>query len=236
VHLLQSSLSDIVTTQTSPILTGTDLEDVIDREQTFGLYHPTDGEWYDVAQAGAILPYDPDRTSAPWYNTVNEVAAVQGNLPSGANIGTQQNPGNLRDNNFNTGLPFPPSNFFTKPGQNTAGRQMSVILTKDWFQNRLQTDVQEEVVLEAERGNKIPVGQAGRTETVGQIRMAKFIRSRYAQGVEAGHFLPDNLNLRFPEVSQSDVDNGIIPLEADITVAIGGQAVTFNLFFQRTPV
>lgn len=236
IHFLQSSLDDIVTTSSDPPLSGTALEPVIGRERTMLLYHPTDAEWYDMAQSGGVLPFDVDQTSAPFFNDLKEVADPRGSLPSAANIGTQQNPANLRNNNANIPLPYGPSDNWTAPGTNANGRQASVILTRDWFKARLESDTANEIVTEAKRGNKIPVGLANTSRTVGQARFAKLVRSRFKQGSRAGHFLEDQINLRYPEVSQNQVDSGITPLEGDFTVAIGTQAVTFTFNFQRSPV
>jgi len=233
VYVLQSSEDDIVTASD---LTSTNFGTNIDtRERTFIDYHTTDGEWMDLGHLGRILPYDQDDTSPPWYADVSGVAN-NASLPAGADIGTAESPGKLRGNNANIGLPFGSAPFWIAPGTNAAGRQGKVVVTRDWFHNRLQNKVALDIQTRRAPGEAIPVGEAGETKTAGQVAMAKHVKRQYAEGVRGGHFLPGQLNISYPQVTSADVAAGAVPLDIDMTVLIGAQAVSFNISFSRDPV
>lgn len=242
IYFLQSSDSDIVTTNNLGS-TGSALDPVPGRERTFGIYHPNDNENADAAMAGIIAPRDPDRKSAPFFGRLRGVSAYAANgagganaLPAGASIGTAQSPGNIRQNNFNAVLPFGSAPAWEAPGQNANGRQGKVILTQYWFEDRLQANIANEIQTAQAQGEIIPIGAVGESQTEGQERMAKLLKNQYQLGAAADHFLPENLEITYPTIQQSDINQDVIPLSAEMTVAIGGQAVSFDIFFGREPV
>lgn len=215
-------------------------------EQTFGVYHPNDDAYADAAMAGNVGPFDADRKSAPFFGELKSVPKYVANintpptlaneLPPSTDIGTAQSPGEIRGNSFNSVLPFGSANSWVAPGQNINGRQGKVVVTKYWFQDRLQNQVANEIQTAQAQGNIIPIGAVGDSQTEGQERMAKLLRRQYELGVAAEHFLPENLDITYPTIQQSDINQDVIPLSAEMTVSIGGQAVSFDIFFGREPV
>jgi hypothetical protein len=205
------------------------------RERSLGVYHTSDSEWLDMAWMARVLAFDQDRQNPPFFAGVSGINDY-GALPSGADIGSQQAPGYVRDNNWNHIGQFGPAPAWLAPGQNFAGRQGKVLISRDWFEARLQEDVSEFIVELRRDGQGLAVGESGTSETRGQQKMAGLVEGRYLQGVDAGHFLPEQIDIQYPTVLSSDVANGIIPLEGSITVLIAGQAVTFDLNFTRDPV
>lgn len=234
IGFFQSSEADIVT---GTLPGGTNFGSAYDtRERSFGIYHTDDTEWADMAWMARILPYDQDQFSPPFFANISGVAAY-GSLPMGSGFGSQQSPSNVRSNNWNHQGPFrAASPAWVAPGTNFAGRQGKVIITRDWLYDRIQSDVAQAIVNARNQGRGIPVGEAGTSETVGQKKMESIIRGRYQQGADNGHFLPDNIEFSYPTVTSNQVASGIIPVDAEMTVEIAGQAVTFNLNMSRDPV
>lgn len=202
------------------------------KERTFLHYHDQDSEYLDIAWLGAWLTADPDEASAPGFVEIKQVAEYSGALPSGA---TGEN-GFAYENDVNLMLPFSSADRFVKPARNQNGRQASFILSRDWFANRLQTDIAFEILKASEQNEKIPVGIAGTKRTTGQIIFAKLIRKRYKQGVRVQHFEEDQLDLQYPVVTQTNVNNGNVPLEAEITIATPAQSVDVTAYFSLSPV
>jgi hypothetical protein len=229
----QSSEQDIVTGSLPGSTNFTTSYDT--RERSLGVYHTDDSEWLDMAWMARVLAFDQDRQNPPFFAGVSGVNDY-GALPAGADIGSQQAPGYVRDNNWNHIGEFGPAPAWLAPGQNFAGRQGKVLISRDWFEARLQEDVSEFIVELRRDGQGLAVGESGTSETRGQQKMAGLVEGRYLQGVDAGHFLPEQIDIQYPTVLSSDVANGIIPLEGSITVLIAGQAVTFDLNFTRDPV
>lgn len=232
IHLLQSSTADIVEQTSLP----SPLSNLTDRERTMGLYHPTDTEYLDVGMAGAGLRFDQDRTANSWNQEVRGVADVVGNLPSNADIGSLNNPGNLINNGFNTGLPFQPADFFVNPGQNTAQRDMKIVVTRDWYEARVNEDVRRLIVTATRRGQTFEVGPVDTTETDAQLKMANIIEDRFEQGVEIGHFSGGEIDIDYPTVTQTNVNNNVVPLDVNMTVAVAGKAINFDFNFTTSTV
>jgi len=202
------------------------------KERTFLHYHGKDSKYLDIAWFGAWLTADPDEASAPGFVEIKHVAEYSGALPSGA---TGEN-GFAYENDVNLMLPFSSADRFVKPARNQNGRQASFILSRDWFANRLQTDIAFEILKASEQNEKIPVGIAGTKRTSGQVVFAKLIRKRYKQGVRVQHFEEDQLDLQYPVVTQTNVNNGNVPLEAEITIATPAQSVDVTAYFSLSPV
>ncbi|MFB6265021.1 MAG: hypothetical protein ABEL76_15585 [Bradymonadaceae bacterium] len=202
------------------------------KERTFLHYHDQDSEYLDIAWLGSWLVYDPDQRSAPGFQAIDVVAEYSTLLPTGATGET----GFAYENNVNLMLPFSSADQFIKPARNQNGRQASFILSRDWFANRIQTDIAFEILEASNQGEKIPVGTAGTKRTSGQVQFAKLIRKRYKQGVRTQHFEEEQLDLKYPVVTQTNVNNGNVPLEAEITIATPAQSVDVTAFFSLSPV
>ncbi|MFB6371625.1 MAG: DUF3383 family protein [Bradymonadaceae bacterium] len=191
------------------------------RERTFVNWHDTDGEWQDMAIMGARGAFDLDNKSPPWFGQVKGVADLDQTNLSGGDVDT------IKGNNGNVMLPFGPADKFVKEGKNMNGRAAYVMLTADWFENRLQYDVAEEIVKKTNFGEKIGVSENGQTT------MAKLVRSRFQQGEDAGHFKRGTTSIEFPTITQTNRDNETIPLKGSAIIKIAGQKVDFNFRFTR---
>jgi len=212
-------------------------------EEVFGIYHPDPASSPGSALAGRLATANPDQESAPFFGRLRNINAYDApssstawSLPSAADIGTAQSPGEIRGNDFNAVLPFGSAPAWLGPGQNLNGRQGKVILTKFWFKDRLEAEVANEIQTAAAQNEIIPIGAVGESQTEGQVRMAKLLRRQFEIGENAQHFLVDELDINYPQIQQSNVNNDTIPLDAQATVAIGGQYVDFNIFFSRSSV
>jgi hypothetical protein len=218
IFVAQSSATDWTNANPSG---GTIPDDLAELERTITHFHPQDSEHQDVAHAANRGVFSPDDTSPPW------IADIQGvNLLDRTQY-TQSELNNVIGNFANVALPFGDTDTFVKRGTNMAGRQAGVLVTRDWFRARLQTDVALEIQKSANFGEKIPVSPDG------QVRMAKLVRKRFSQGVEAGHFLPGSTQVRLPDITDADVNNQRIPLEGSATLAIAAQDVNFTFRFLR---
>lgn len=192
------------------------------RERTMVGWHDQDSEWLDMAIAGNRGAFDLDQQSAPWFAQLAGVEDLDTSTLSGGDVA------NILGNNGNIILPFGPAETYLKPGRNMNGRSVYVILTRDWFKNRLQFDVAKEIVQESNRGVKIPVSREG------QDQMAKLVNQRFAQGVEAQHFLPGSTEIRFPAITDGDLNAERIRLEGSARITVAAQDAQFTFEFTRT--
>lgn len=208
--------------KTSSPTSGTLPADLENNERTFVNWHTNDSVYQDIAIGASRGVFDLDRSSSPWFGPVAGVDDKDYSTITGGEVST------IKGNNGNVMLPFGKSfDKFVKDGVNMAGRAAYVILTRDWFKNRLQNDVATEIGQTAARGEKIPVSERG------QAQMAKLVRSRFQQG-EGTHFQRGSTRIVFPEILQSNRDNELIPLEGSAVIHIAGQRVNFKFEFTRS--
>lgn len=192
------------------------------RERTMIGWHDTDSEWMDMAIMGNRGAFDLDQKSAPWFAELAGVADLDTTAISGGDVDT------IKGNNGNIILPFGPAETYLKPGKNMNNRSVYTILTRDWFKNRLQFDVAKEIVETSNQGEKIPVSPEG------QAQMAKLVNSRFAQGVEAGHFLTGSTNIDLPEITDGDLNAERLRVEGDARIEVAAQKAEFTFRFSRT--
>jgi len=139
----------------------------------------------------------------------------------------QSEVGNVKDNGANIMLPFGSTDTYIKPGQTMAGRKIYVMITKDWFETRLKKDVEIEIQSESQFGRKVPVSQEGQTQ------LAKLVRKRFKQGERVDHFKTGTTSVSFPTITDSNRNNGVIPLDGSAILEVDGQKVDFNFEFER---
>ncbi|MFB6373832.1 MAG: hypothetical protein ABEN55_12160 [Bradymonadaceae bacterium] len=192
------------------------------RERTIAHYHDTDTEHQDVAYAANRGVFDPDEQSAPMHCEIEGVNEIDRTAISRTEIN------NIVGNNGNVALPFGSTKTFVKRGDNMNGRQAYVLITRDWFRTRLQTDVAVEIQTASNFGEKVPVSKEG------QARLAKLVRRRFSQGVAADHFVPGSTNVDLPEIKDSHINNETIPLKGSARIEIAAQDVDFTFRFRRT--
>lgn len=191
----------------------------------------------------SFLAFDPGQTSAPAFQRIYSHTPNPEDWPSGTSVGSNKAPGNLRKNHVNAALAFGPATSFMKPGttvyemDNGNAMPLPFLISKDWFENEVEDAVASRIVGLADEGERLNPGPAGQSETQAQVDMKTILEDKFALGVRAGHFDSiDNTNIDMPTVTQTDVNNGNIPLDAQATLVIGGQEVDFNIEFTNTPL
>jgi hypothetical protein len=193
------------------------------RERTAVDWHDEDGKFMDVGHACKFLVFDPDVQSAPGHLGVGGVDPYTTDL-------TQAEANQIKGNNANVGLPYGGAPFYVDPGKFITGRAMDEIVTADWLEIRLQQDIAVEIVRHSNRGEKVTV------DAVGQAKILNTIRARLQQGVQAGHFIAGQVNVRALPIVQSDLDNGRLRFEGEAQLAVSGRLVTLDFAVGRNPV
>lgn len=199
------------------------------RERTVVVFHDTDAEHNDLIWATDRLSFDPDQRSVPWNAPLQEIV-VTGVITSAQRTALLANYGNYAAR-LNATFPR-----YMDPGYNQNGRQIAEMVSADWFAIRVQERLAQLLGERTQRGEKIPVSQVGVSLVEGVIRRT------YQQGVQAGHFEPDQLLVSSPTinangtVNASDIAAQQIRITASIQLTTGAIqfAVTANL--SRTAV
>lgn len=199
------------------------------RERTVVVYHDTDGEHNDLVWAADRLSFDPDQVSAPWNAPLQEVVAL-GAITSAETTQLRANYANYGAR-LNSSFPF-----YMDPGYNQNGRQIAEMVSADWFAIRVQERLAQLLGERTQRGEKIPVSLVG-------VRLVEaVVRRTYQQGVNAGHFEPDQLVFESATlqadgtIATADITAQRIRVTANIQLTTGAIqfAVTANL--SRTAV
>lgn len=193
------------------------------RERTFGEYHDEDDQWMDIGHMCSWLVYNPDTISAPTHIKVAGVDNYTTKLTS-----AQSN--FVKGNNFNVGGAYGGAPFYIDPGKTTAGRDGDTIMTADWLQLRLQADIAELIVQHSSRGQKVTVSAAG------QAKILALIKARLQQGVQVGHFLAGQTNVRALPITQDDLNANRLRFEGEATLATSCRLVSLNFAVGRNMV
>jgi len=192
-------------------------------ERTVLIWHDDDTEWADAAWSANRLVFNPDTISAPFRAGVQAVGAYAAAMSS-----TQKDA--ARANNANIGLPMGTADFFVDPGTNMNGRPIYEILTADWFYTRLREDFAVFIVDKAASGQKIPV------DVRGQAQALSLINSRLKLGVNAGHFIPDQVEATAEDITSADISAQELRFSGRAQLAVAARKFTFTFNFGRDPI
>ena len=193
------------------------------RENTAIVYHTTDAQWNDVAWACNRLAFDPDTISAPFD------AGVQGvNALSPAPTATEA--GHLDDNEANHGLPYGGTVFFMDPGVNANNRPLYEIVTKHWFEKRLEERIAALKTSASARGSKIVVDEGGQAQILGEIA------AQFDIGVAAGHFVAGEIKVTPVAISDADRAAQRLRFTGEAQLAVGARLFNFTFNFGRDPL
>ncbi len=199
------------------------------RERTAVVFHNVADEPVSLAWLASRTVFDPDVQSAPWTGRVREMAVLNPAI-------TQSQLTFALANEANVGLPFGTAPFYVKNGENISGRPIYEILSADWYKARVSEDLIAARLQFTDRGEKIPVGVVGQTNSAGQVVVESILRSRAEQGEDTGHFAPDQTRVTMQAITQDDIDNRRI--RADVEAQVGVDTILFqiNLYESTTPL
>lgn len=191
------------------------------RERTVVVYQTADAEHNDLVWATDRFSFNPDDNSVPFNCPLQEVAANSA-ISSTART-------NLLANYANYGARLNSTfTFYMDPGYNQAGRQIAEMVSADWFAIRVQEDLAQLLGERTQRGQKIPVSLVG-------VRLVEsVIRRRYAQGVQAGHFEPDQLVFSSATLNSDGTINSADIAAQRIRVTANTQLTTGAIAFDVT--
>lgn len=192
-------------------------------ERTALIFHTTDTEGADFAWLANRLAFDPDTFSAPWDTRIFGVQSYDSNITAGQREAAFANNANLM-------LPYGPVQTFVDPGINVGNRPIYELITRDWFQLRLEQKIAQAKINASARGTKIPLGQQG----ISILR--PLVESQFSEGVAAGHFVDGQTEVTFFEPTQADIDLQRIRATGRAQLAVGARIFDFNFNFQRTPI
>jgi len=198
---------------------------IVTNERTGVLYHDTDANPNAEGWASAVAVFDSDIQSAPWTRTVK----------SGDVLATQITEAERQiifANFANVGLPYGASNYFVDSGQSITGRPIYEQVTADWFATRIAEDVAELVQATNDLGQKIPVSAAG------QVRILAILKSRLAQGQQAGHFDPDpdEVSAVAEDITATDETNQRMRFTVRAKSSISARIFTFDVYSSTTSI
>lgn len=204
------------------------LADIAGNERTIVVWHDDPTEWPDVAYMANRLAADPDFVSAPWDAELQAVGANTTVLTAGQKgfLHNEVNGGNYA----NVGLEYGPADYFVDPGVNMANRPIYEMVTRDWFEARLQEGIAALKVAESARYRKITV------DTVGQGKVLSVINALLNQGLEGDspHFVA--VSAEAEAITQADLDGQRLRFKVQGQIAVSARRFTFNVYFSRSPL
>lgn len=222
VQIAQSADADIIDAGDSDDVAS--ILDAASYTRTSVWYHGSAStENLAAAIAASALQADPDTQSTTWAHrtlsgiTVGAISTTQRDaaLAKGANV-------YLRLKGVGK----------TWPGIVSSGKFIDEIFVADWFRARIEEDCAQAFSDASARNSKIPFTDEGFTvfETI--------VRKRYQQGVNAGHFEADTLELTIPkraDVSSQDVAARHFSFSGSVGLAGAAHSVAFdvNLTYAR---
>lgn len=210
IFVAQSGLADWLTSGGPSAISA-----IKENERTAFVYHDEADEYAAVALAVNRLSFNPDNVSAPWSCRLAAVAPYTTGL-------TDTQKGHARANNINLMLPFGPVENWVDPGVNIAGRPMYQIITRDWFVTRLEERVALRKIQASEQGRKITV------DAVGQeiFRAEGMALAQQGTFGESPHFLPDQVVITMPEIT--DADRAARRLRMVVAMTTAEDAISFE--------
>ena len=193
-------------------------------ERTVICWHEADTEWMDFAYTANRLAFDPNSRSVPWAAGVKAVLSYATAL-------TQGEKDFLDANKANNGLAFGGEPFYVDPGVSASGRPIYEIMTADWYEASLQTNVAVLKASKSAKGEKLPVS------LVGQGFLMKEANDLLDQGEDGDHFLPGALREVIP-VPITDADRAAqrMRITGQAQLTVDGRIFQFDLVFTRNPI
>lgn len=200
-------------------------------ERTILIYHDDEGEFADAAYMANRLAADPDVVSAPWDAGIQLVGGFTTALTSTtkANLYNESNGGRR----VNIGLPYGDEDFFVDPGKNIAsglGRPIYEMVTRDWFEARLQERIALLKTRESARFRKITI------DTVGQGKVLSVIDAllNQAQEGDSPHLIASRATAE--TITQADIDAQRLRFTVQGQFASSARLFEFDVYFTRTPL
>jgi hypothetical protein len=206
----------------------TGLLDILDYRRTLVIWHDDLLEWQDVAYMVNRLAADPDFVSAPWD------AELQAVGPNTAVLTTAQKDFLYNETNggnrANFGLEYGPAAYFVDPGVNMEDRPIYEMVTRDWFEARLQEGIAALKVRESARFRKITV------DSVGQGKVLSVIEAllKQAQEGDSPHLIASRAVAE--DITQADRDGQRLRFTVQGQIAVSARRFTFNVYFSRQPL
>lgn len=193
-------------------------------ERTVICWHESDAEWMDFAYSANRLAFDPNSRSVPWAAGVKAVQNYTTAIAQGAKDF-------LDANKANNGFPFGGEPFYIDPGVTASGRPIYEIMTADWYEVSLQTNVAALKASKSAKGEKLPVS------LVGQGFLMKEANDLLDQGEDADHFLPGALREVLP-VPITDADRAAqrMRITGQAQITVDGRLFQFDFVFTRNPI
>lgn len=199
------------------------------RERTVVVYQTADAEHNDLVWATDRFSFDPDESSVPFNAPLTEVQALSAITSTEAAF--------LLANNANYGARIASNYpFFMDPGYNQNGRQIAEMVSADWYSIRVEEALYQELGARGQRGQKIPVSLVG-------IRLVESVmRAKYNQGVQAGHFQPDQFSFSSATlnsdgtINSADIAAKRIRATANIQLTTGARLIATTGNLSRTAV
>lgn len=223
LFFLQSAEADILTAGFPAGLTALD-----GNERSIGCYHDIATEWFDFIYPVNRLAFDVDTKSVSFalFDLANllPLAAVT------ASTFTDTEKLNARTNKFNLALAFGTTSTAPFRGVNFNARNISEMVTRDWFEDRLNVLVQAFVLTEGNAGRKIPV------TIEGQVALGNLVSQQFGIGVTAGHFVTGQTKVEFPLITAADRAAEKIRVTGEAQFAIPGKEFDFVFNFGPDPL
>lgn len=198
---------------------------IFTRERSLMVYHPTAAQWSDVAWLCNRLAFDPDTISAPWDCELGGVTA-----PAAL---TQAQYDFALANNVNVIAALDGATTYLDRGVNAKGRPVYELVTRDWFEARLQERVSQLRVDLSRRGQKLIINN-----TVGaasaQAYLLGIAEGLMVEGIAAGHFVADErAGFTALPVTSTDITNRRVRISGKCKLAVSGVLFSFTLNFTR---
>lgn len=195
------------------------------RERSLVAYHPTAAQWSDVAWLCNRLAFDPDTISAPWDCELGGVTAPPPLAQAQYDFALS--------NNVNVIAALDGASTYLDRGVNAKGRPVYELLTRDWFEARLQERVSQLRVDLSRRGQKLIINTTvGATSA--QAYLLSIAEGLMVEGIAAGHFVADErAGFAAVALSPTDITNRRVRVSGKCKLAVSGVLFSFNLNFTR---
>ena len=200
-------------------------------ERTILIYHDDEGEFAAEAYLANRLAADPDQMSAPWDAAVASVGSYTTALTSTekSNLYNETDGGQR----VNIGLAYGSAPFFVDPGKTVSsglGRPVYEMVTRDWFEARLQERIATMKVNESARFRKITI------DARGQAKVLSVIEALLNQGLDGNspHFIAKKATAE--AITQADIDGQRLRFTVQAQLASSARRFEFNVYFNRSPL
>jgi hypothetical protein len=186
-------------------------------------YHGTAAQPVAAATASRMLSFDLDGQSNPWEGPLSGV------VPSEGLSSTER--GNLATNRLNYVLDTV-GQAYTFPGVMQSGRDTYVVVTRDWFEDRLRAAIVDLQLSRSSLGVKLGISSLSQDQVVG------IIETIYALGVSADHFLSRDeaarqgatVEIRALPITDADKTARRLRFRVQLPVLLQGKIVSIDVF------